>query len=109
MVTTAIQNANQGPRDEFRATMNSLTTFGEQLVTRLENLNIAGPRQADTVEVQTDEEDGERQDQDQEHGLRYIVNLHYHNCRFIRIDPDLIFPKQCSLRYLFFAVAFLTE
>ena len=102
VVTTAIQSANQGPRDEFHAAMSSLTTFGEQLVTRLENLNIGGPRQADTVELQVVEQDEQREDQEQGQDPRYSVNLHYHNGRFIRIDPDFIFPKQCSLRDLFF-------
>ena len=102
VVTTAIQSANQGPRDEFHAAMSSLTTFGEQLVTRLENLSIGGPRQADTVELQVVEQDEQREDQEQGQDPRYSVNLHYHNGRFIRIDPDFIFPKQCSLRDLFF-------
>ena len=102
VVTTAIQSANQGPRDEFHAAMSSLTTFGEQLVTRLENLSIREPRQADTVELQVVEQDEQREDQEQGQDPRYSVNLHYHNGRFIRIDPDFIFPKQCSLRDLFF-------
>ena len=102
VVTTAIQSANRGPRDEFHAAMSSLTTFGEQLVTRLENLNIREPRQADTVELQVVEQDEQREDQEQGQDPRYSVNLHYHNGRFIRIDPDFIFPKQCSLCDLFF-------
>ena len=93
VVTTAIQSANQGPRDEFHAAMSSLTTFGEQLVTRLENLNIREPRQADTVELQVVEQDEQREDQEQGQDPRYSVNLHYHNGRFIRIDPNFIFPK----------------
>ena len=103
VLTTAIQSANQGSRDEFQAAMNSLTTFGEQLVTRLENLNIAGPGQADTVEVQADTVEGEER-QDQEQDPRYNVNLHYHDGRFIRIDPEFIFPKQCSLRDILFSL-----
>ena len=42
------------------------------------------------------------EEQEKSNTTSYQVKLHLHQGRFIRIDPNFVFPKQCSLRDVFF-------
>ena len=46
----------------------------------------------------------EIEEQQQSNTTSYQVKLHLHQGRFIRKDPNFVFPKQCSLRDNFFLI-----
>ena len=99
IVETAVTNTTRAPRNEFQNAMQSLTSLSQNLIDKLENLDIRPREQAEDEPTDTADPVVDIQDPEPP---RMQIDLHYHNGQFIRIDPTFVFPKQCSLRDIFF-------
>ena len=93
VIRETIESANP-VSSELRNVVAELQTVGDNLISRMQNMQVQDPTHDDN-ESDVGSEASRVRD-------THNIQLHYHNGSFIRIDPGFIFPKKCSLRDIFF-------